>query len=405
MMSERNEDTAVGPNKPIEQIKDVKLRSSLPQTDQDEIEIFKDTIVFSINEENLKRCPRVKLNIGNREVISLLDSGADNAVMSVELFEYLTNDGLSFLQIPIVNCILTTVFGHKSKRIKSQALIEFKIDNVKYELAVILAPQMKTDFILGMNFMIDYGVRIDFSGGTFETRVGDISHFHQFYGVNKQILCEGTESGSPNYQVSKERRQVVRKEDRDAERELWCQRVTRNVEMTDMKERSSGEMDPGINYEDYDEQLQYREMGVLPVTFAPEAMMKRQIEGQIYRAELDACDCDVGKRRPQRLTCGCLTIDERSATLQQLRDKADGAKNIGFGQRKELFKLLTEYRNHFTSKPEGSAGIIAKFTQMYTEPMKVTKLMPPAAYEVAEPNGKIRGVFHKEALKPYLLAD
>jgi SepF-like predicted cell division protein (DUF552 family) len=54
---------------------------------------------------------------------------------------------------------------------------------------------------------------------------------------------------------------------------------------------------------------------------------------------------------------------------------------------------------------EGSAGIIAKFTQMYTEPMKVTKLMPPAAYKVAEQNGKIRGVFHKEALKPYLLAD
>jgi hypothetical protein len=101
MMSERNEGTAVGPNKPLEQIKEVKLQSNLPQTNQDDIENFKDTIVFSINEENLKRCPRVKLNIGNREVI-LLDSGADNAVMSVELFECLTNDGLSFLQIPIV---------------------------------------------------------------------------------------------------------------------------------------------------------------------------------------------------------------------------------------------------------------------------------------------------------------
>jgi hypothetical protein len=177
MTSECNNNITEGPILDGEQTTLIKEGNNV-EVKISEVKISQDTIVFTINEDNLKRCPRVKLIIGDREVISLLDSGADNAIMSTELFEYLMKDGFKFLQIPIVNCVLVTAFGNKSKKIRSQALIEFKIDQTHYELAVILAPNMATDFILGMNFMIDYKVQINFPERIFKTSQGSISSIH-----------------------------------------------------------------------------------------------------------------------------------------------------------------------------------------------------------------------------------
>jgi hypothetical protein len=48
------------------------------------------------------------------------------------------------------------------------------------------------------------------------------------------------------------------------------------------------------------------------------------------------------------------------------------------------------------------AGITKKCIHPYQGPYKITKVTAPAMYEIAEVNGKLRGVFKKSALKPYL---
>jgi hypothetical protein len=38
----------------------------------------------------------------------------------------------------------------------------------------------------------------------------------------------------------------------------------------------------------------------------------------------------------------------------------------------------------------------------YVGPMKISKIFPPSTYEVSELDGKVKGVFNKGALKPYI---
>jgi len=51
---------------------------------------------------------------------------------------------------------------------------------------------------------------------------------------------------------------------------------------------------------------------------------------------------------------------------------------------------------------DASANQISKFMVQYVGPMKISNIFPPSTYEVSELDGKVKGVFNKEALKPYI---
>jgi hypothetical protein len=94
--------------------------------------------------------------VGKREVVGLLDCGAQVSVMSGDLFDSLSDDGLELLHIPVVNCILSSAFGKESTRIKKQALVEFKIGDDQFEVTMMIAPKLAAEMILGINFFYDY---------------------------------------------------------------------------------------------------------------------------------------------------------------------------------------------------------------------------------------------------------
>jgi hypothetical protein len=50
---------------------------------------------------------------------------------------------------------------------------------------------------------------------------------------------------------------------------------------------------------------------------------------------------------------------------------------------------------------EAAKGVTSKFKRPYGGPWHITKIIPPSSYEISSPRGKARGVFHKQALKPY----
>jgi hypothetical protein len=49
-------------------------------------------------------------------------------------------------------------------------------------------------------------------------------------------------------------------------------------------------------------------------------------------------------------------------------------------------------------------GVTSKFVRPYDGPWKVSKLIPPSTFEISDLNGRVRGVFNKQALKRYLRA-
>lgn len=49
-------------------------------------------------------------------------------------------------------------------------------------------------------------------------------------------------------------------------------------------------------------------------------------------------------------------------------------------------------------------GVAGKFSRPCEDPWRITKLIPPYSFEGSDVDGKVRGVFHKQALKPYLEA-
>jgi DNA polymerase elongation subunit (family B) len=48
------------------------------------------------------------------------------------------------------------------------------------------------------------------------------------------------------------------------------------------------------------------------------------------------------------------------------------------------------------------ANTTSKFTELFEGSFRITRLIPPSAYEVTGQDGRVRGVFNKQALKAYL---
>jgi hypothetical protein len=51
--------------------------------------------------------------------------------------------------------------------------------------------------------------------------------------------------------------------------------------------------------------------------------------------------------------------------------------------------------------PDAAQGVTAKFLRPYEGPYYITKFINPSTYEISDPQGKIRGAFHKRLLKPF----
>jgi hypothetical protein len=104
--------------------------------------------------------------------------------MSEELFNSLLEMGLKFLHIQVTNFVLSSAWLSKSKKIKKQAWIEYKLGDDQFELNLMTAPQLATDVIFGADFLNDFDVVLDFSNCSFVTRHEDVVRKHRFsYGV------------------------------------------------------------------------------------------------------------------------------------------------------------------------------------------------------------------------------
>ena len=114
------------------------------------------TLVISENKRH--ECTRILINILDQEIFALTDKGCEMSIMNEHLYNGLRHNGFKCLELPAQNINLVSAFNRKSNRIKKQALLDFKIGNANINQIVLLSPQLLTDTILGLDFLMEYHV-------------------------------------------------------------------------------------------------------------------------------------------------------------------------------------------------------------------------------------------------------
>jgi hypothetical protein len=76
--------------------------------------------VYYINDDNLNSCPHVDVSFG-------LDSGSEKSIISEKIYDKLIEAGVPILELSLQNVVLVIAFGNRTRRIRKQAYLEFKI--------------------------------------------------------------------------------------------------------------------------------------------------------------------------------------------------------------------------------------------------------------------------------------
>lgn len=131
------------------------------------------------------RSPRVNIQIGERTIAALLDTGAEISVISQDCVKNLEDSGIKMHRLPTMNFQVLSAFGDKSQAVKSQVLLSFKVMNDEYEQGCVILDRLMDPMILGFDFisrhkgLIDLGkknlILKDIIGDEFQERHYQIS--------------------------------------------------------------------------------------------------------------------------------------------------------------------------------------------------------------------------------------
>jgi hypothetical protein len=343
-------------------------------------------ILYYINERGLRGCPHVKLTVGGKEIFALLDSGAEISVLSGSLFGRLTEEGLRIFHIPVVNAVLLSAWGAKTKRTKKQALVEFGIGCGRFEMVFMVAPQLTTDMILGADFLDEYHVVMNFSDKSFVTVQGEVSHRHSFF-YNGTAGSEPDERfvSNPDHRVNHSQSTISMGPSRS---ERHASVRSTNVTETEVSENrvEPDEDNIKVNHAAHDSGWEF------PATEAGRS--ERQFDNE--RAEIPddeieninrtsnpkyRRDASAGrivsndgvtggpKFQELRQTSNARMGDTRSISVCELREKVNEAVNLRDDQRKQLFDVLLNYKEYFTKQPGKCKLMRYKFEVASPEPI------------------------------------
>ena len=108
------------------------------------------------------KCPEIKIKLNNVEVTALIDSGSQLNGIAETWFNH-NKDKLGRIELlNLSNTNIKGAFGHKSKLIRKQVLLEAEIDNYKFDLVFFIIPGLNKDCILGINMLKEGECTIDF---------------------------------------------------------------------------------------------------------------------------------------------------------------------------------------------------------------------------------------------------
>jgi hypothetical protein len=95
-----------------------------------------------VNKEKLKSCSRVPICIGNQHIPAVIDTGSHISLLGQELNHKLRSEGVEGLELGVQNAVLVSAFGNKTKRIRVQAMMPIRIDDIVVDHIFLISPQL-----------------------------------------------------------------------------------------------------------------------------------------------------------------------------------------------------------------------------------------------------------------------
>jgi len=163
----------------------------MSRTDDVNLTEDKDEILymFYISEEKLNSCPRVLICIENQRVPAVIYTGSQISLLTEQLHHELRSEGVEGLQLGVQNTGLVSAFGNKSKRIRFQAMMPIRIDDMVVDHIFLVSPQFLTQALLGVDFCRMNNIIINFPEQYFTMeRYGKVSRHHFVYDNNIQSI-------------------------------------------------------------------------------------------------------------------------------------------------------------------------------------------------------------------------
>jgi hypothetical protein len=72
--------------------------------------------VYYINKIKFQKCPHVELQVGNLQVVAVVDSGFEVYVLPEELFERLSSSGMDLLHMSVTSAVLISAWSNRNKK-------------------------------------------------------------------------------------------------------------------------------------------------------------------------------------------------------------------------------------------------------------------------------------------------
>ena len=124
-----------------------------------------------IAENKRHECPKLLIKIVDQEISALIDTRCELSIMDEHLYNRLRHEGLKCLELPTQHVNLLSAFNKKSNRVKTQAMLAVSIGDFKINQIVLLSPQLLTDVILGLDFLVEYHAVISFAEQNITSRL------------------------------------------------------------------------------------------------------------------------------------------------------------------------------------------------------------------------------------------
>lgn len=148
-----------------------------------------------IAEDRRHECPKLSIKVLEQEILAIIDTGCELSIMNEHLYNRLRHRGLKCLELPTQHVNLISAFNKKSNRVRKQAMLEVEIGGYGVSQIVLLSPQLLTEAILGLDFLVNHEAIINFAGQSITLRMNGEDVKFQFIGV-KQATGEFEDSSS-----------------------------------------------------------------------------------------------------------------------------------------------------------------------------------------------------------------
>jgi len=138
-----------------------------------------------IAENRRHECPKLLNKILDQMIFALIDTGCELSIVNEHFYNRLRYEGLKCFELPTQHLNFLSAFNKKSNRVKQQAMLDVKKGDFKLNQIVLLSPQLLTDAILGLVFLVDYKAVINFAERSITLRINGENTKTEFIGIKE----------------------------------------------------------------------------------------------------------------------------------------------------------------------------------------------------------------------------